>query len=211
METSQTFVDPIQLREYRKKNNQSASDIASKFLITIQYQTNSDSVTVHGTFRCICPDGFIGEFCHITEEERSCEEDYCSSHGQGHYEDGSCDCKCDPQDWIGEHSVTVHGTFRCICPDGFIGEFCHITEEERSCEEDYCSSHGQGHYEDGSCDCKCDPQDWIGERCDIRSPCAAYSCMNASNCTLKEHPKENRVEAVCNCPSGTELVSTRIT
>ncbi|KAK6040529.1 hypothetical protein COOONC_21966, partial [Cooperia oncophora] len=102
--------------------------------------------------------------------------------------------------------------YQCICPDGFIGEFCHITEEERSCEEDYCSSHGQGHYDpESGCDCKCDPHEWVGERCDIRSPCAGYSCMNASNCTLKYHEKENAVEAVCECPKAIELVQAKVT
>ncbi|KAK6040530.1 hypothetical protein COOONC_21964 [Cooperia oncophora] len=97
--------------------------------------------------------------------------------------------------------------YQCICPDGFIGEFCHITEEERSCEEDYCSSHGQGHY----------ALEWlrlqnaIPRWCDIRSPCAGYSCMNASNCTLKYHEKENAVEAVCECPKAIELVQAKVT
>ncbi|KHJ88679.1 hypothetical protein OESDEN_11525 [Oesophagostomum dentatum] len=86
-----------------------------------------------------------------------------------------------------------------------------MTEEEQSCEEDYCSSHGRGQYDsENGCSCVCDPQEWIGERCDIRSPCASYSCMNSSNCTLKEHPKEKAVEAVCVCPENTEFIKTTI-
>ncbi|ETN68922.1 hypothetical protein NECAME_05377 [Necator americanus] len=86
-----------------------------------------------------------------------------------------------------------------------------MTEEEQSCEEDYCSSHGRGLYDpEEGCVCECDPQEWIGERCDIRSPCAGYSCMNSSNCTLKEHPQEKAVEAICVCPNGTELLKTTI-
>ncbi|VDO51725.1 unnamed protein product [Haemonchus placei] len=88
---NQTFVDPIALRQFKKANPElSASETKQDFLITVQYQ-------------CICLDGFIGEFCHITEEERSCEEDYCSSHGRGHYDpDTGCVCECDPQQWVGE-------------------------------------------------------------------------------------------------------------
>ncbi|RCN38295.1 hypothetical protein ANCCAN_15775, partial [Ancylostoma caninum] len=110
---------------------------------------------------------------------------------------------------ISSENLTITIQYQCICPDGYIGEFCHLTEEEQSCEEDYCSSHGRGHYDpENGCICECDPQEWIGERCDIRSPCAGYSCMNSSNCTLKEHPKEKAVEAVCVCPNSIEFIHT---
>ncbi|VDL66487.1 unnamed protein product [Nippostrongylus brasiliensis] len=63
--------------------------------------------------------------------------------------------------------ITVR--YHCICADGYVGEFCHITEEERNCEEDYCSSHGRGHYDpESGCTCECDPQDWIGERVSLK-------------------------------------------
>ncbi|KAE9413760.1 hypothetical protein Angca_007784 [Angiostrongylus cantonensis] len=101
--------------------------------------------------------------------------------------------------------------YQCICADGFIGEFCHILELERNCEEDYCSSHGKGRYDpESGCTCECDPNEWIGDKCDIRSPCVDYSCMNTANCTLKYHPLDDAVEAVCICPSDTELVKTTI-
>uniref|UniRef100_A0A7I4YNZ0 EGF-like domain protein n=1 Tax=Haemonchus contortus TaxID=6289 RepID=A0A7I4YNZ0_HAECO len=176
-----------------------------------------------GEFICSCPPTHFGKRCERMADTRFCRDHKCQN-------GGTCLSMTKNQTFMDpialrkfkktnpglsaseiEQDFLITVQYQCICLDGFIGEFCHITEEERSCEEDYCSSHGRGHYDpDSGCVCECDPQQWVGERCDIQSPCASYSCMNASNCTLINHAKENAVEAVCLCPETTELVQTVI-
>ncbi|KAK6052896.1 hypothetical protein COOONC_09598 [Cooperia oncophora] len=157
----QTFMDPIELRAFKEKNpSLSASETKNKFLITIQYQ-------------CICPDGFIGEFCHITEEERSCEEDLFffftnSSMGQA----------------ITTLRVVAIANAIHTNGSGNVNSVVRIIFSNRLRSITVAT---------------------------YRSPCAGYSCMNASNCTLKYHEKENAVEAVCECPKTIELVQAKVT
>ncbi|VDK59758.1 unnamed protein product [Cylicostephanus goldi] len=90
-------MDPLKLRRFK-----------ANFPDEVPLTSNADLMTTI-RYQCICPDGFIGEYCHLTVEEQSCEEDYCSSHGQGHYdpEDG-CNCECDPKEWIGVRVGDIH-------------------------------------------------------------------------------------------------------
>ncbi|KJH48933.1 EGF-like domain protein [Dictyocaulus viviparus] len=186
-------------------------------------QNKGKCINRNGQFICECPPTHFGKRCERVADTRYCKDHKCQN-------GGTCLSTNKPQTFvdpillrkyrsnnndlsslISYENITITIQYQCICMDGFLGEFCHISEDERKCEEDYCSSHGRGHYEtDSGCSCECDPNEWIGEKCDIRSPCADYDCMNTSNCTLKYHEKENAVEAICNCSSDSELIKINV-
>ncbi|EYC04381.1 hypothetical protein Y032_0088g2169 [Ancylostoma ceylanicum] len=186
-------------------------------------QNKGKCVNRNGQFICKCPPTHYGKTCERVADTRFCKDHRCQNGGTCISTEKN-QTFVDPlklREYRRQHPDTPPLTssanlmttiqYQCVCPDGYIGEFCHMTEEEQSCEEDYCSSHGRGHYDpESGCTCQCDPQEWIGERCDIRSPCAGYSCMNSAECTLEEHPKEKAVEAVCVCPNSTEFIQTTI-
>ncbi|WKY07873.1 hypothetical protein Q1695_007397 [Nippostrongylus brasiliensis] len=185
-------------------------------------QNKGKCINRDGEFMCQCPPTHYGKRCERIADTRFCQGHQCQNNATCLSTDKNETFvnpvalrefkQKNPNEVPNPKSFMITVRYHCICADGYVGEFCQITEEERSCEEDYCSSHGRGHYDpESGCTCECDPQDWIGERCDIRSPCAHYGCMNTAGCTLKDHPQQNLVEAVCNCPVGAQFVPASIT
>ncbi|KAJ1349227.1 hypothetical protein KIN20_004700 [Parelaphostrongylus tenuis] len=177
----------------------------------------------NGQFICQCPPTHFGKRCERIADTRFCKNHKCQN-------GGTCISTEEERTFVDpillrqykelhngssvletDGNITVTIQYQCVCVDGFIGEFCHLSEAERNCEEEYCNSHGKGRYDlENGCTCECDPNEWLGEKCDIRSPCADYSCVNTATCTLEYHLEEVAVEAICICPSNTELINTTI-
>ncbi|XP_076069558.1 LDL receptor protein 1 isoform X2 [Oratosquilla oratoria] len=148
---------------------------------------------------CICPPGYHGPRCDITECEtfcahgtceirkgapicqcdggwkgRRCDESFCP--------DGSTNCGDPCEDNQCQNGATckiVPGTENhyCLCPIGYHGRFCGISECDHYCESGTCS------LVRGAPICQCNPG-YHGERCELRHDgiCFPDSCLNGGSC-----------------------------
>uniref|UniRef100_A0A1I7SB39 EGF-like domain-containing protein n=1 Tax=Bursaphelenchus xylophilus TaxID=6326 RepID=A0A1I7SB39_BURXY len=104
------------------------------------------------------------------------------------------------QTHLGEKKLKpIPVSYKCWCKEGFHGDLCEYTEEMRECVENHCNGHGILTFEDfetTKCgDCVCE-QNYMGEHCELVSPCKDIDCTNEATCEL-----DAKGEAECKCPA----------
>ncbi|KFD71160.1 hypothetical protein M514_04996 [Trichuris suis] len=164
--------------------------------------------------RCICLDGFAGEFCekcklaflrssmrlHISSNFAATCPAVCSSNGI--FSGGRCHChrgwkgsNCEvPSNLCEVPGCNGHGRCghdgRCHCEPGYRGEFC----DEADCPVSDCS--GKGVCIKGVCYCE---NGWRGDACD--EPFSAeLLCSAVSICS--KHGEFDAATGVCVCQNG---------
>ncbi|CAF0703504.1 unnamed protein product [Brachionus calyciflorus] len=151
-----------------------------------------------GTFICVCPEGFFGSLCELTEPEvptselTACNPNPCQNHGSClTYENGNF--------------------YGCLCQLGYSGKFCEISPVSTIVPQDPCEPNPC--FNNGVCiltldgqfaGCFCKKSEYSGLYCQnyipstttsiatTASSCFPNPCFNGGVCSNKG----------CICPSG---------
>uniref|UniRef100_A0A5S6QLT2 EGF-like domain-containing protein n=1 Tax=Trichuris muris TaxID=70415 RepID=A0A5S6QLT2_TRIMR len=145
--------------------------------------------------RCICLDGFAGEFCEKSVCPAVCSGNGLFSGGRCHchrgWKGGNCDVPfnlCEVPDCNGHGHCGRDG--QCHCKPGYRGEFC----DEPDCPVSDCS--GKGVCIKGLCYCG---NGWRGDACD--EPFSAeLLCSAVSICS--KHGEFDAATGTCVCQKG---------
>lgn len=130
----------------------------SQMVCPSQYCANGGNCTVgcDGTFKCICPNSFVGETCRFP----GCSDYGCQNNGQ-----------C---------ILTAEYDRICKCPMGYFGDKCEFS----ICTISPCANGGECSItgmSNVSCNCK---NGYDGEFCQ-KTPCTFGPCLNDGICFLK--------------------------
>ncbi|KAG7337391.1 EGF-like domain containing protein [Nitzschia inconspicua] len=178
-----------------------------------------DTTTSPGSYRCICPDGFEGQFCENVAIP-------CGPNGNVCHHGSSC-------------LRTIHGEYACDCTSAifiggndnsarkFAGRWCEY-EATSYCDDEkqsFCVNGGECQGGDANDDagysCSCDETLWTGSMCEVPKEDAANqllyeectrTCLNGGNCRKTPQNDDNNQSPKsafdqesserCECPQG---------
>ncbi|KAF8792673.1 Protein crumbs like protein [Argiope bruennichi] len=173
---------------------------------------------VQTLFKCLCFDGYEGEFCDsvidycinnpcqnggtcdmIIEPESAVYHCYCPSGFTGdNCQQNVNECENDPCD----HGLCVDliGHYRCDCYPGYKGDFCsdqirNCTDVENVCYNGTCKDAPGGY----KCDCE---ENFLGTHCSILNECHPSKCNNQGDCEPMYDENELSFIHTCKCNEG---------
>ncbi len=133
-----------------------------------------ECVPVGNGFTCVCPPGFMGDFCEVVDED-PCDPNPCEN-------EGTC-------------TVGADGAV-CECAAGFEGAVCE--DEIDECADMPCQNGGTCTDEVAGFSCEC-PSGFEGDACELNiDDCVGDPCQNGGACV------DEIDGFTCNCPAGFE-------
>nr|XP_054751646.1 fibropellin-1-like [Lytechinus pictus] len=127
--------------------------------------------------RCVCNEGYTGQFCQTTVSSSQCSGFVCLN-------GGSC------------FQSTITGEFICTCVSGFTGDRCENDTRQcipNPCRSGLCSATINGY----RCNCF---NGFTGTNCDVptSTSCSPNPCKNGGRCSISS----NQLTPTCTCPFG---------
>ncbi|KFD67534.1 hypothetical protein M514_12872 [Trichuris suis] len=178
----------------------SASSIQNVTIVHGNHRCNNSAICIDTfmSYKCICNEGWSGDFCDIDVDECESRQDNCSKHtAYCQNTPGSFNCVCNPG-YTGKYcehgsdkqeekrcnttsSCSNHeGTYKFNCTPGFTGQNC--SEDMDECLHNPCINGGTCLNSHGSYSCEC-MAGFSGQHCSIDlGKCNEHSCMNGSSC-----------------------------